>query len=100
MPLPTPHGDQSKEDFVAACMRSDVIQNEFDTQEQRLAVCFSQWKRSHKDGKANWDEVEAKIKEEGVILTEGEAKIIFPETKFLKPLSNDPYAHWTYEKIK
>jgi hypothetical protein len=100
MPLPKSHEGQSEKDFIASCMRSDVIQNDFDTQEQRLAVCYSQYKRSHKkSGKADWEDTEASIQKEGVIFTQEEAKLIFPKLNFLQPLSNDPYAHWTYEKI-
>lgn len=79
MPLPAPRDGQSEKDFISSCMSSDVIQNEFDTQKQRIAVCYSQWKRSHKkSGKADWSEVEAEIKEKGLILTEDEARIILP----------------------
>lgn len=57
-------------------MKSDVVQSEFATQPQRLAVCFSQWKRAHKSGKANWEDTEATIKRDGLILTEDEARFI------------------------
>lgn len=79
MPLPTPHSDQSEKDFISACMSSDVIQNDFKTQKQRLAVCYSQWRRAKKKkSNATWDEVEAQIKKDGVIITDDEARIIFP----------------------
>lgn len=40
MPIPTPHQNESKDEFIARCM--GVVGNEFD-QNQALAVCFSAW---------------------------------------------------------
>ncbi|MBI3074953.1 MAG: hypothetical protein HYY92_01925 [Parcubacteria group bacterium] len=49
MPLPTPKKGEKKDDFISRCMRSAVIQREYASQKQQLAVCFSQLR--HKRGK-------------------------------------------------
>lgn len=51
MPLPTPEKGEKESHFVSRCVASDVVQKDFKTQEQRLAVCYSQFKR-HKHKKA------------------------------------------------
>lgn len=43
MPLPKPRKGESKSTFVARFMK-DRAAEEFKTQEQRLAVAFSQWR--------------------------------------------------------
>lgn len=46
MPLPNPKTKQSRESFVNSCMSSDVMKKEYPNNKQRLAVCFSQYKRA------------------------------------------------------
>ncbi|MBI2049223.1 MAG: hypothetical protein HYT29_02215 [Parcubacteria group bacterium] len=41
MPLPTPKKGEQKDDFISRCIRSAVIQREYSSQKQQLAVCFS-----------------------------------------------------------
>ncbi len=43
MPLPTPKKDEKKNDFISRC--TSVVSSEFDSPEQRIAVCFSQWRK-------------------------------------------------------
>jgi len=50
MPLPKPHKMEKKSHFVSRCMSNTNIQNDFKTQEQRVAVCYSLFK--HKQKKA------------------------------------------------
>jgi len=45
MPLPTPSEGQSEDDFIASCMSSDTMQKEFPDRKQRLAVCYSQFRK-------------------------------------------------------
>ena len=57
MPLPTPHKDpsgekESKKQFIARCMKDKNVQNDFKTQEQKLAVCYSRYKE--KKSKASY----------------------------------------------
>jgi len=41
MPLPKPSGE-SQDEFISRCMSE--LAGEFPDQEQRLAVCYTQWK--------------------------------------------------------
>lgn len=45
MPLPKPRSEESRDDFISRCMGGDAIK-EFKDQKQRVAVCFSQWKKA------------------------------------------------------
>ena len=47
MPIPTPEKEEKQEDFISRCMT--MIKNEYDNNEQALAVCFSAWKDKNKD---------------------------------------------------
>tara|TARA_R100000008_G_scaffold84344_1_gene71512 strand:+ start:1829 stop:3070 length:1242 start_codon:yes stop_codon:yes gene_type:complete len=46
MPLPTPKKGQDKKDFVNICMDNLKMVKEFPDDEQRAAVCYSQWEKS------------------------------------------------------
>jgi len=50
MPLPTPNKGEERDDFVSRCMSNDTMKSEFPDQKQRLAVCFSQWRKSGTKG--------------------------------------------------
>lgn len=50
MPLPTPNENEQKDDFMSRCMSSEAIK-EFDDQKQRIAVCYSQWRKKHPSDK-------------------------------------------------
>lgn len=43
MPLPKPDGDESERDFVSRCVSILTKKGEFDSQDQRVAVCYAQW---------------------------------------------------------
>lgn len=45
MPLPKPSKGESKNDFIQKCMSNNHIQNDFDKQDQKVAVCMSLWKK-------------------------------------------------------
>jgi len=46
MPLPVPKEGEQQKDFIARCARW-MAENEDDrSQEQRLAICYSQWRRA------------------------------------------------------
>ena len=40
--LPTPSGE-SEDEFISRCMGDDQMNKEFPDQDQRYAVCISQW---------------------------------------------------------
>jgi phage head maturation protease len=46
VPLPTPQENESEEHFVDGCMGNETMKKEFPDQKQRLAVCYSQYRKS------------------------------------------------------
>jgi hypothetical protein len=56
MPLPSPNKNQKKEDFINSCMASPTMNQEYKDPKQRLAVCYSQHRKS--SSAATWDEIE------------------------------------------
>lgn len=63
MPLPTPKKGEDEKKFIARCMGSKAVQEEFSDQKQRVAVCYSQWRG--KDSKKEDVEKEDVEKEDG-----------------------------------
>ena len=45
MPLPKPKSGESQDSFIKKCMSSSQMKKEFPNKDQRLAVCFSQFKK-------------------------------------------------------
>lgn len=43
MPLPKPNKGESKDDFLSRCMGDDAMQSEYPDEDERYAVCNSQW---------------------------------------------------------
>jgi hypothetical protein len=46
MPIPKPKKNESHDDFIDRCMSDEVMVNEYDDTDQRLAVCETQWDNS------------------------------------------------------
>jgi HK97 family phage prohead protease len=46
MPLPKPKKNESHDDFIERCMSDDVMKSEYEDNDQRLAVCQTQWDNS------------------------------------------------------
>ena len=44
MPLPKPKKGESENDFVSKCMSNETVKEDFPDQDQRLAVCFRQFR--------------------------------------------------------
>ena len=44
MPMPKPRTGEKRDEFVSRCMGDDVMKRDFPEQEQRVAVCMSQWR--------------------------------------------------------
>ena len=49
MPLPSPNSGESQDAFISRAMGNKVMQNEYKDKKQRLAVAYSQWRRSRKE---------------------------------------------------
>ena len=46
MPLPEPSEGQTEDEFIESCMKADVTNKDFPDEKQRLAVCFSQYRKA------------------------------------------------------
>jgi len=45
MPIPAPNSGEAEGDFMARCMSNETMRQEYPEQDQRAAVCNSQWKK-------------------------------------------------------
>ena len=45
MPLPTPHNGETQSEFASRCVKSLNDSGEFESNKQRVAVCYSQFKK-------------------------------------------------------
>ena len=45
MPLPTSNSGENQNDFISRCMSDSTAKQDFPDNKQRLAVCFSKFKR-------------------------------------------------------
>jgi HK97 family phage major capsid protein len=43
MPIPTPNDGESRDDFVGRCISNDTMVEDYPDNDQRAAVCYSQW---------------------------------------------------------
>lgn len=50
MPIPNPHKNEKKEDFVSRCMGDEVMNKEYPDQKKRSGICYSQWENKNKKG--------------------------------------------------
>ena len=48
MPLPNPKSGETQEKFIQRCMSDDQMVIEYKRNDQRLAVCYVQWRDSKK----------------------------------------------------
>ena len=46
--MPTPRKNEKKDKFISRCMSDSEAKKSFPDQDQRVAFCFSEWKRSKK----------------------------------------------------
>lgn len=51
MPLPKPNEGESRDDFMTRCMGNPTMNEEYPDNEQRAAVCNSQWRKAQDDDK-------------------------------------------------
>lgn len=70
MPLPKPREKETQDEFIGRCM-SD-LKEEFPDQDQRLAVCFRQWKEKDKKDAVPYYSIKANGTDEAEILLYGE----------------------------
>jgi hypothetical protein len=53
MPLPTPNDREKRSDFVSRCMSSETMKKDFKDNDQKLAVCYRQFKEAKDKSKAS-----------------------------------------------
>ncbi len=51
MPIPGPSKGESRDDYIGKCMHA--LKDEKRPQEQKLAICFSTWKRAKQHKKSS-----------------------------------------------
>jgi HK97 family phage major capsid protein len=44
VPIPTPNDGENRDDFIGRCMGSDAMVEDYPDNDQRAAVCYSQWR--------------------------------------------------------
>ena len=44
MPLPKPKSGEKQKEFIQRCITDNTMAKEFPQQDQRVAVCYQQWK--------------------------------------------------------
>ena len=64
MPLPKPKPDEEKGEFIERCMSDETMKKEYSDNDQRLAVCHSQWEKKEKESSAKYYEIHAKEKDD------------------------------------
>ena len=66
MPLPKPKSTETEKDFIQRCMSDDKIIEEFNTNDQRVAVCLSAYRNNKKEAQLDYEtgrlDVDAEIK--------------------------------------
>jgi len=50
MPIPTPGQDETKDEFIERCMGDETMKEEYPDDDQRLAVCMTQWDERQERG--------------------------------------------------
>jgi len=59
MPIPSPNKGEKKEDFISRCMGDAAVGKEYPDNEQRAAVCYSQWKKKMNGAEARYVQLKA-----------------------------------------
>ena len=44
MPIPVPNLKETRQEFTNRCMSDEAMNKEYPRQDQRLAVCYLQWR--------------------------------------------------------
>lgn len=48
MPIPKPQVGESQPEYIQRCMSSSKMMEEYPRKDQRLAVCYTEWKNTTK----------------------------------------------------
>ena len=74
MPLPKPKNDESHDEFIERCMADPVMVDEYEEDDQRLAVCQSQWDKDKTGDAAMPATIERRFVPEAVSLAKVETR--------------------------
>ena len=70
MPIPSRSRDESRDEYISKCMHA--LKDENKPQDQKVAICFSQWKKAKSKKKSKGSVEEPKWEEQqfdgGIIL--------------------------------
>ena len=66
MPLPKPHEEETQKEFIKRCMESEIMQEEYSDTNQRLAICYQQWRRKDMEHKTIPFEIKQLNEETGI----------------------------------
>lgn len=78
MPLPKPKGKETQDEFVSRCMGVEGMKKEFPDNDQRLAVCFKQWKEKETDSleEEKIEKSSEPLKIERMVMSQSELRIL------------------------
>jgi len=51
MPLPKPKKNEKQDDFINRCMSNETMKEEYEDNDERLAVCYSLWEQEKESKK-------------------------------------------------
>ena len=61
MPLPNPKKNEKQGDFISRCAGNETMNKDFKDTKQRVAVCYSQWKKAKASAFASFGEGENEV---------------------------------------
>ena len=53
MPIPKPKDNEEQDEFIARCMSDETMKDEYEDNDQRLAICFSAWRKDKEEDSVN-----------------------------------------------
>lgn len=93
MPIPTPNDGESRDDFISRCMGNDTMVDDYPDNEQRAAVCYSQWREraAQIEGKAmsTMSERHRELKRRRASIVEKMGALVAKEDDDDKPLDDE-----------
>lgn len=96
MPLPKPNDGESRDDFISRCAGSDAMLSEYPDNDQRVAVCVSQWDSAKKDNMDRADAIHLRLNEAATgdihrEMFDGEEHLVVPVVAAVEGVMNGEY---------
>lgn len=99
MPLPSPRGKEEKQSFIKRCMGDETMKEEFPENKQRVAVCYSQWRKAKNESSFK-DKVSKYIKELNLEAGPKGWNIIMGSGRKINPAQMPQTQKKTFDKVK